>query len=306
MKSESAGSPFTAPAQLQDEFNQCARYLRARSWQKPIINPRRFLRNQWRVRTGRGKPWGVPAKHAAFHLSPFTIVNGEGVSESIAAYGLYEADLTEAFLRLIKPGQVVLDIGMHVGYYATIFAQLTGPTGQVHAFEPTPSTRDIAAENVARFPNLTVHAYAVWSGSQTVEFNDFGTKYMAFNSFSEPRLDGHQLTPTKFQAETIALDSFRSQLGKPIALVKVDAESAEWNIIEGAQQLLRTDRPLVTLEVGDFGPGGQSSKLIQFIESANYRTWEFNRGKFVRHQTRTTYSYDNLIFAPSECDLSAL
>jgi FkbM family methyltransferase len=306
MKSESASSPFTAAAQLREEFQQCARYLRARSWQKPLINPRRFFRNQWRTRTGRGKPWGVTAQQAAFHLNPFTIVNGESVSESIAAYGLYEAELTEAFLRLITPGQVVLDIGMHVGYYATLFAQLTGPAGQVHAFEPTPSTRAIAAENVARFPNLFVHTYAVWSGSQSIEFNDFGAKYMAFNSFSEPRLDGHQLTPTKFQAETIALDSFRSRLEKPIALVKVDAESAEWNIIEGAQQLLRTDRPLVTLEVGDFGPGGQSTKLIQFIESANYRTWEFIRGQFVRHAARTAYSYDNLIFAPTERDLSSL
>lgn len=306
MEFESEMSPFASSTQLHKEFNRCARYLRAHSWQKPLINPRRFIRNQCRVRAGAGQPLGVPAKKAAFHLTPFTIVNGESVSESIAAYGLYEAELTEAFLRLIKPGQVVLDIGMHIGYYATLFAQLTGPTGQVHAFEPTSSTRAIAAENVGQFPNLAVHTYAVWSGSQLIEFNDFGPKYMAFNSFKQPRLDGHKLTPTKFQAETIALDSFRLRLKKPIALVKVDAESAEWNIIEGAHQLLRTDRPLVTLEVGDFGAGGQSAKLIQFIEGSNYRTWEFANGRFVLHHLRTTYEYGNLIFAPTECDMSLI
>jgi len=306
MKPESEASPFVPLAQLRQEFDRCALYLRAHSWQKPFLDPSRFIRNQWRGRTGAGKPLGQSVRISAFHLTPFTIVSGEGVSECIAAYGLFEAELTAAFLRLIKPGQVVLDIGMHVGYYSTLFAQLAGPTGQVHAFEPTPSTRAIAADNVGRFPNLTVHPDAVWSDSRQMEFNDFGAEHMGFNSFREARLDGPKLLPVKILVQTITLDAFRERLEQPVALVKVDAESAERNIIEGAQQLLRTDRPLVTLEVGDFGPGDQSAKLIQFIESSNYRTWEFKNNRFVPHQRRTVYEYDNLIFAPTEYDLTSM
>jgi len=304
MKPAAPKAPFLPLPTIKEAFERCTRYSHARSWQKPLLDPVRFLRNQWRGRTQVRQHLGAISKQAAFHLRGFSVVNGEGVSESIAAYGLYEEELTDSFLRLIKPGQVVLDIGMHLGYYSTLFAQLVGNQGQVHAFEPTPSTRTIAAPNVNPFPNITVHPYAVWSEATTLEFNDYGVEYMAFNSFRAPRLEDRVLTPKKFQTDTITLDTFRQRLSQSVALVKVDAESAERDIIEGAHQLLRTDRPLVTLEVGDYGKGGESSKLIELIESFNYRTWKLSGERFALQQRQKSYAYDNLIFAPTEQDLS--
>lgn len=306
MKPEAGPSPFVSPSTLRVEFDRCIRYLRADSWQKPFINPLRFARNQWRTRGISALAPGKPTRRSAFHLTPFTVVSGECVSETIAAYGVYEPDLTEAFLRLIKPGQVLLDIGTHLGYYSTLFAQLTGPTGRVHAFEPTPSTRALAAENVGRFPNVTVHPYAVWSGSGQIEFNDFGSEYMAFNSFSEPRMDGLKLAAKRIQVDSLSLDDFCGRLTQKVALVKVDAESAEWDIVMGAKKLLSTDRPFVTLEVGDFAAGGQSAKLIKLIESLKYRAWEYEAGRFVLHQPKSAYGYCNLVFAPDDSDLTMI
>lgn len=53
--------------------------------------------------------------------------------------------------RLVRPGDVVLDIGCNSGYLATIFATLAGSTGRVLAFDPFPwntlGTRFTAAVN---------------------------------------------------------------------------------------------------------------------------------------------------------------
>src|SRR5262245_3056484 len=120
---------------LWQAFRSCLRYKQAKTWQKPFLNPVRFLRNQWRRRGLVSSAPGRLRQVEAFQLSPFTIVDGETVSEAIGAYGVYEENLTEVFLKLVKPGQVVVDIGMHVGYYAALFARLVGPQGFVHAFE---------------------------------------------------------------------------------------------------------------------------------------------------------------------------
>jgi len=292
-----------ADPELLERFNLCLRYKRARPWQKPLLNPLRFVRNQLRVRGLPGIKAGELGEVAAFHLPRFTVVNGESVSECIAAYGIYEETLTEAFLRVIQPAQLVVDVGMHLGYYATLFARLVGPRGAVHAFEPTPSTREIAANNLRPFYKVTVHPLAVWSSAQKLTFHDYGPQWMAFNSFTAARVKSGPLRSKEFVAETISLDSFRSQLNREIALVKIDAESAEEEILKGAQGLLRSDQPLVSLEVGDEVSEGASCRLIEFMREAHYTVWEFSDGKFERHQAKKHYEYDNLIFAPDTRNL---
>src|SRR5688572_730062 len=123
-------------AELLESFRSCQRYKLAKPWQKPFINPRRFVANQLRRRGLLGRPTGALRRSAAFHLRDFTLVQGEAVSQQIESYGIYEDTLTEAFLRLVRAGDVVVDIGMHLGYYTTLFACLVGEGGEVHAFEP--------------------------------------------------------------------------------------------------------------------------------------------------------------------------
>jgi FkbM family methyltransferase len=250
-------------------------------------------------------PTGSLRQSATFHLARFTLVEGEAVSRQIESYGIYEDSLTEAFLHLIKPGQVVVDIGMHLGYYTTLFATLVGAEGQVHAFEPTPSTRAIAQQNVQPFAQVTVHPEAVWSSVQTLSFRDYGPEWMAFNSFTRAKLD-HVPEPKIFSVQTITLDRFRETLSRPVALLKIDAESAERQILDGGKELLRTDQPLISLEVGDADQPGASRSLVEYLQDAGYLPWEFRRANFHPHQARSSYGYDNLIFAPGSRNLVAV
>ena len=52
------------------------------------------------------------------------------------AYEQREAALVRRFLR---PGDVVLDIRAHVGFFTLRCAQAVGTRGEVHSFEPIPA-----------------------------------------------------------------------------------------------------------------------------------------------------------------------
>jgi len=280
------------------------RYREAKSWQKPWLDPARFLRNQARKRRLIRSPVGALRTAPTFFLDEFTVVSGEGVSEQIAAYGVYEADLSEAFCRLIKPGEQVVDIGMHLGYYTTLFACLVGERGLVHAFEPTPSTREIAHSNVGRYPQVTVHPFAVWSDERALTFRDFGPQWMAFNSLRDARIDQGPPAPRLIEVQTISLDRFRRDLDRRISLIKIDAESAEQEILRGAVKLLAQDRPIVSVEVGDQEGLPASRVLIEELAGWGFAPWELTAGGFRPPQPLAAYEYGHLIFVPAGTDLA--
>ena len=293
-------------AELLTQFRTCLRYRQAKSWQKPLLDPRRFMTNQLRKRGVPSSPAGTLYTVATFHLPQFTVVEGELVSQEIASYSVFEPELTEAILYLVKPGQVILDIGMHLGYYSTLFAVLVGAQGAVHAFEPTPSTRELAKRNTGRFAQIEVHPLAVWSSRGTVVLQDYGLRWMGWNSLLKSKTDQTPVTPKEIQVQSVTLDEFRASLpaSKPVSLIKIDAEAAERDIIAGGKTLLAQDRPLISVEVGDQGGAGQSRLLAKDLMGLGYAPWEFRSGQFVPHQVRETYDYGNLIFAPDEVHLN--
>ena len=53
-------------------------------------------------------------------------------------FGNYEKYGTELFKKIVKMGDVVVDIGAHIGHYTLIAADLVGENGKVFAFEQAP------------------------------------------------------------------------------------------------------------------------------------------------------------------------
>jgi protein-L-isoaspartate(D-aspartate) O-methyltransferase len=56
-----------------------------------------------------------------------------------------------------KKGEHVVHVGAGSGYYTTLLAKLVGETGAVDAYEIEPELAQRAADNLAEFPNVTVH-----------------------------------------------------------------------------------------------------------------------------------------------------
>lgn len=61
-----------------------------------------------------------------------------GIAPHLMLDGYWEMWVTEALVSLVGSGMVVADIGANLGYFSLLLADLVGPGGRVHAFEPNP------------------------------------------------------------------------------------------------------------------------------------------------------------------------
>lgn len=151
--------------------------------------------------------------------------------------------------RIVKPGDHVLDLGAHIGFFAIHMAALVGPAGTVTAFEPFEENAELlersAREN--RFGDrLHLERAAVSRTSGRVPLT-FATETLnsggAFVVTDGRAVEGHAVR----QVRGVALDDLR--LPRPIAFIKMDVEGAEPLVLEGAARLVADDRPVILSEL---------------------------------------------------------
>lgn len=163
------------------------------------------------------------------------------------AVGAYEPLQTELVKKIIKTGDVVLDIGANIGYYTLIFAKLVGEKGKVFAFEPGPSNFTLLKKNVE------INGYQNVTSVQKAVSNKTG-KIRLYLSHS---ITGHRIYDThdgrKFiEIEVVRLDDYFKNYKGRIDFIKIDIEGAEGAAIRGMSSLLRKNKNLKI--VTEFNP----------------------------------------------------
>lgn len=227
---------------------------------------------------------------------------------SLLAYGFFEKGLTTMVLDCVAKNQIFFDIGAHFGYYTLLAHHLVEPGGQVHAFEPTPSTYAILQSNVANRQNIFLNDCAAFCECTTLPFHDYGPTYSAYNSFKKARFSGpfHKLvrgpTPNTISVQTTTVDEYVESTQAAPNFVKIDAESTEREVLKGMQETLADYRPIVSLEVGDMDipDTPRSRETISFLLDRGYRAYEYRDGHIIPHQLRDKYVYDDILFLPDE------
>jgi FkbM family methyltransferase len=166
------------------------------------------------------------------------------VTREIYYYGFNCRDC-RVLSRLVRPGQVVLDIGANIGYFSLLFAKWVGAAGAVHAFEPFPETvlrlkrnleLNACLNSIVRIHELAI-SDAVGSLSMAVpDQGNSGCNYL--------RTDGSRTI------EVTTLDAFVQQerLSR-VDLIKIDIEGSEVALLEGARETIERFRPVFMIEV---------------------------------------------------------
>lgn len=150
--------------------------------------------------------------------------------------GSYEFEKQQQFIAKIQPGDVIYDIGAHVGFYTLLSAHLTGNQGHVVAFEPYPPNMHFLSQHVAlnHLKNVTLVLKAV---SDTAG----QTLFEVAESSSMGHLSPEGSSTKSITVDVVALDPFVAEADLPLPdVLKVDIEGAEFNFLLGAKQLLRT------------------------------------------------------------------
>lgn len=246
----------------------------------------------------------VKAETRTFWGGRMTVVFPEMVSCFLYRYGFFEENLTTIFINYLKKDTVFFDIGTHFGYFSLLASELVGEGGQVHSFEPTPSTFGVLSGNLAGRNNVYLNNMALWSEETTLDFQDYGIRYSAFNSLYGAKcmeVLENRILPTTHRVKTKSVDGYIAETGAKPGFIKIDAESAEFDILQGMERTLADVRPIVTMEVGDFDDTDifkDSKDSVVFLMERKYRAYEFADGRIVEHKPRESYRYNNLLFIP--------
>lgn len=133
----------------------------------------------------------------------------------------------------LKPGMRVFDIGANVGYYTQKFAEVVGPTGEVHAFEPVPASAAKVRELQAQYPWIHVHECAVADRPGEVVMNAEADSTSPTNRIA---FDGEN-SAEGIAVPVLTIDHAAADFGVP-AFIKIDVEGYEWHVVQCAASVL--------------------------------------------------------------------
>ena len=184
--------------------------------------------------------------------------------------GEYEPETTRLLLKIVRPADVVFDIGANIGYF-TALAASRGAV--VHAFEPN----DAMADQLERTISLNRFDQRVTLNRTAVAGTD-GTASLFLspdvnNSGLSSLVNLHHLgEPVRVEVPTVRLDNYcRTHEVAKLRLMKIDVEGAESHVFAGAQDVLRRVQPEVIIcELGGCDGGSQADQIRDVLSDADY------------------------------------
>jgi FkbM family methyltransferase len=195
-------------------------------------------------------------------------VNDAHIGRSLDLYGEWAESELALLGPLLRAGDVVVDVGANIGTHTIFFARTVGPTGAVVAFEPQRIVFQTLCANVALNSLTNVHAVHGAAGrapgAMTVPALDYSVSRNFGGVALAEDLTGERVVVTPI--DQLGLDR--------CALLKVDVEGMELDVLMGAERLIRAHRPVIYLENNDTQ---KSSALISSLLGFGYTLfWHFS------------------------------
>ena len=157
--------------------------------------------------------------------------------------------LFENAAEMIKPGNVVWDVGANMGLFSFAAAGLAGPGGRVYCFEPDAVLVGLLRRSAQLNPGAAPVEVIPCAVSDEVSLARFN---IAQRSRASNFLEGFGATQTGGIRETqtvpaVSLDWMAERIPPPDVL-KVDVEGAESSVFRGAARMLASKRPKLIFE----------------------------------------------------------
>jgi FkbM family methyltransferase len=177
----------------------------------------------------------------------------------------YEQPTFDFIRARCKPGATLIDIGAHFGIITISALRKVGPSGKVISFEPCAATRSVLLKTLelngfSGIPEIRDEAVSNVTG-QSLFFSS------TIPGDAANSLIGNAQHPSQSNVRTVRLDDIHLSR---VDAIKVDAEGAELQILDGSRSLITKHRPAVLLSVHpmQIGRSGRSlSDLWDILES---------------------------------------
>lgn len=191
------------------------------------------------------------------------------VGRSLELYGEYNEGKIEIFRQMLKPRDIVLDVGAYIGTCTLFFSQAIGPAGTVIAFEPQRIPYQTLCANVALNSLNNVYAYNAAVGSEAGLCTVPPLDYSVENNFAAYRVGEHTIGDTVQIARIDDLELPKCDV------IKVDVEGAERDVLIGAKETVERHQPHLYIGASH---DEELGALLEHLLTLDYRLyWDVSR-----------------------------
>lgn len=145
----------------------------------------------------------------------------------------HERSTIDYLKDLLRPGDVFVDIGAHIGYFAYYVGKLVGHNGRVFAFEPYPDNFKLLLKNCSKLPQVKAIQSAVSDSSGKTQLFIHTTSSSSHSLSDISRSDKSCLVPK------VSLDEWgiKNNINR-IDAVLIDVEGYELAVLRGMHNII--------------------------------------------------------------------
>ena len=183
----------------------------------------------------------------------------------------------EALFSLIKPGDVVIDVGANIGEVTLGASARVGREGSVYSFEANPLVFEKLRRHIALNGVSNVNEYNMGLSDQAALVHFYSPE----GNRGGGRVAASGDAPGGAAVNLIALDEFWTADKIRLDLIKVDVEGHEHKVLRGAEKTLRRHHPKLFVELNDANLRkyqSSASELLQFLENLGYKMSDASSG----------------------------
>ena len=160
----------------------------------------------------------------------------------------WEEPTTAMFKRVVKEGDIVLDLGANIGYFTLLATRLVGNKGKVYAFEPEPTNYSLLTKNIELngYDNVIPEQKAVSNvkGMTKLFLSDKDTGAHTLRQHHAEREFATKQLGKFVEVESVVLDEYFEDREQSINVIKMDIEGAEMAALSGMDRILKQNQDL--------------------------------------------------------------
>lgn len=190
----------------------------------------------------------------------------------------FEPGREDDILQRFNPveGQVVIDVGAHIGRYTLLSSKLVGPSGRVIAVEAHPYNfqmlkRNLDLNNMTNVTPFNCAAYSEDGSSLNLFLPGEDHGKTIYNTVMGKRAT----TEKSLSIPALKMDSIVRQAGieeSQVNWIKIDVEGAEYEVLKGAQNILSKSGNLSLLvEIHNLQNGNFYSEIMDLLAQNEFR-----------------------------------
>lgn len=207
--------------------------------------------------------------------------------------GFFKNKYPELFYlsRLVKAGDVCIDIGANLGYYSTFLSRVVGENGKIYAVEPVPLFLEILHKNIKKMKaeNVEILPYALGEKEEKVRMGMPEHNGVIHHGMTKIADSSNDNFVEYFEAEMKIPNQLFADIEK-INFVKCDVEGYEHYVFSNMQEVLKKHKPIVQSELS-----GKENRIAVYklFKDLEYICYQLNDGNLVEKTEQTLFEKES-------------